>query len=38
MVKACYEVIKSINGNIKFGISPRGIWKNKSSDVSGSDT
>ena len=38
MVKACYEVIKSINGNVKFGISPRGIWKNKSSDVSGSDT
>ena len=30
MVKACYEVIKSINGNVKFGISPRGIWKNKS--------
>ena len=38
MVKACYEVIKSINGNVKFGISPRGIWKNKSSDVTGSDT
>ena len=30
--------IKSIKPNVKFGVSPSGIWKNKSSDPTGSDT
>lgn len=30
--------IKGIKSNVEFGISPSGIWKNKSSDSSGSDT
>jgi len=34
-VKNC---IKSIKPNVKFGVSPSGIWKNKSSDSTGSDT
>ena len=34
-VKSC---IKSIKPNVKFGVSPSGIWKNKSSDSTGSDT
>lgn len=34
-VKAC---IKTIKPNVKFGVSPSGIWKNKSSDSTGSDT
>ncbi|MGL4772590.1 MAG: family 10 glycosylhydrolase [Clostridium sp.] len=38
MVRDVYNKIKSINKNVQFGISPRGIWKNKSSDPTGSDT
>lgn len=38
MVKSVYNTIKSIKSNVKFGISPRGIWKNKSSDQTGSNT
>ena len=34
-VKNC---IKSIKPSVKFGVSPSGIWKNKSSDTTGSDT
>lgn len=34
-VKSC---IKTIKPNVKFGVSPSGIWKNKSSDFTGSDT
>ncbi|MDK2562986.1 family 10 glycosylhydrolase [Romboutsia sedimentorum] len=30
--------IKSIKSNVKFGVSPSGIWRNKSSDPTGSDT
>lgn len=30
--------IKSVKDNVRFGISPFGIWKNKSSDELGSDT
>ncbi|MGL5354434.1 MAG: family 10 glycosylhydrolase, partial [Clostridium sp.] len=38
MVRNVYNTIKSINSSVQFGISPRGIWKNKSSDSTGSDT
>jgi len=31
-----YDTIKGENPNVKFGISPFGMWKNKSSDVTGS--
>lgn len=30
--------IKSIKPNVVFGVSPAGIWRNKSSDPTGSDT
>uniref|UniRef100_UPI0022EB0E54 glycoside hydrolase family 10 protein n=1 Tax=Romboutsia lituseburensis TaxID=1537 RepID=UPI0022EB0E54 len=30
--------IKKINPNVEFGVSPAGIWRNKSSDATGSDT
>ncbi|GAB6168187.1 cell wall-binding glycosyl-hydrolase Cwp19 [Clostridium carnis] len=38
MVQAVYNKIKSIKNNVDFGISPRGIWKNQSSDPTGSPT
>lgn len=38
LVKNLYESIKSIDSNVQFGISPRGIWRNKSDDPTGSDT
>lgn len=38
LVQAVYAKIKEINGNVEFGISPRGIWKNSSSDSTGSQT
>ncbi|WP_042271341.1 family 10 glycosylhydrolase [[Clostridium] dakarense] len=30
--------IKSIKPNVEFGVSPRGIWRNKGNDSTGSDT
>ena len=42
MVKRVSNTIKMVNAsygkNVKFGISPPGIWKNKSSDATGSNT
>ena len=38
MIKQVKTKIKSINPSVEFGVSPGGIWKNKSSDVLGSDT
>lgn len=38
MVQQVYSVIKATNSNIQFGISPVGIWKNTSSDPTGSQT
>ena len=32
------STIKSIKSNVVFGVSPAGIWRNKSSDPTGSDT
>jgi uncharacterized lipoprotein YddW (UPF0748 family) len=38
MVKLVYNTIKSINPDVLFGISPMGIWKNSTSDSTGSNT
>jgi uncharacterized lipoprotein YddW (UPF0748 family)/SH3-like domain-containing protein len=38
MVKQASEAIKSSNKNVMFGISPCGIWKNSTSDWTGSNT
>lgn len=38
MISGVKRTIKNIKPNVKFGVSPSGIWKNKDSDPSGSDT
>ncbi len=38
VVKQVYEAIKKINPKVKFGISPFGVWRNKSMDDRGSET
>lgn len=38
MVKLVNRSIKELNPNVLFGISPMGIWKNKTSDATGSAT
>ena len=38
MITQVRTKIKSINPSVEFGVSPSGIWKNKSSDSNGSDT
>lgn len=38
MVRMVSEEIKKVNPKVQFGISPLGIWKNNSSDPSGSAT
>ncbi|MGL5346677.1 MAG: glycoside hydrolase family 10 protein [Peptostreptococcaceae bacterium] len=38
MIRLTNIVIKSVRPCVKFGISPFGVWKNKSSDINGSDT
>ncbi|MDR2899537.1 MAG: family 10 glycosylhydrolase [Clostridiales bacterium] len=38
LVRDVYNGIKSIKPYVQFGISPFGVWRNKSSDPTGSDT
>lgn len=38
MVFGVKNTIKDIKPHVEFGVSPSGIWKNKSSDINGSDT
>lgn len=38
MIRRVHETVKSIKPEVEFGVSPMGIWKNKGSDSSGSDT
>lgn len=38
MVSQVSSAIKSLDKNIQFGISPIGIWKNNTSDITGSST
>lgn len=38
LVAEVNNAIKTTNPDVKFGISPAGVWKNKSNDPTGSDT
>ena len=38
MIRRVHDTIKSIKSDVAFGVSPMGIWKNKGSDSTGSDT
>ena len=38
MIKELHSGIRSIKPDVQFGISPFGIWRNKSTDPAGSDT
>lgn len=38
MINTVYRVIKATNPKVQFGVSPFGVWKNKSSDIMGSNT
>lgn len=38
LLREVKSAIKSIKPNVEFGVSPSGIWRNKSSDHTGSDT
>lgn len=38
LIKDVNKLINNVNKDIKFGVSPRGIWKNSSSDSTGSQT
>jgi len=38
MIKELYEGIRNVKPEAQFGISPFGIWRNKSNDPSGSET
>ncbi len=38
LVRDVYSSIQSIKPSVQFGISPRGVWRNKSADPTGSDT
>lgn len=38
LIRLVYKVIKSTKPSVQFGVSPFGIWKNKSSDTIGSDS
>lgn len=38
MIRLVYKAIKSTRECVQFGVSPFGVWKNKSTDPSGSDT
>lgn len=38
LVAASYDAVKSVDSNIKFGVSPFGIWRNASGDNGGSAT
>ena len=38
VIRGIYQEIKKIDSNLKFGVSPFGIWKNKTSDELGSNT
>ncbi len=38
LIRLVYKVIKSTKPSVKFGVSPYGVWKNKSSDPIGSES
>ena len=38
IIKNIYDVIAETNARVKFGVSPFGVWRNKSQDIDGSKT
>lgn len=38
LVKACYDAVKSVDTDIRFGVSPFGIWRNNDGENGGSAT
>lgn len=38
LIKNSYQTIKTTKPSVEFGVSPFGVWKNKTSDPRGSDT
>ncbi|MEG2984920.1 MAG: family 10 glycosylhydrolase [Peptostreptococcaceae bacterium] len=38
MIKTIHQVIKATKPKVEFGVSPFGVWKNKTSDIMGSNT
>jgi Uncharacterized protein conserved in bacteria len=38
LIEQVSHTIKQINPNVEFGVSPAGVWRNRSHDPSGSDT
>ena len=38
LVELCYDTVKAVDDKIRFGVSPRGIWKNLSDAVGGRAT
>ena len=38
LIKKSYHAIKKVRPSVQFGVSPFGVWKNKSTDPRGSDT
>ncbi len=38
IIKMLHQTISSVNPRVKFGISPFGVWRNKKSDMRGSNT
>ena len=38
LIRTIYKVIKSTKPSVQFGVSPYGVWKNKSSDLIGSES
>ena len=38
MIRLVYYIIKSTKPSVQFGVSPFGVWKNKSSDIKGSNS
>jgi len=38
LIRDCYKAIKAARSSVRFGISPFGIWANRSSNPKGSDT
>lgn len=38
IIRQLQQTIRSVNPHVKFGISPFGVWRNKSQDPMGSDT
>ena len=38
LIRLTYQAVKEINPNVAFGVSPSGIWANKTSNTLGSDT